>query len=261
MKKVLCKLWGTVPFEFGVSMLALIRAIIVIIYTIIVCVGGSIYCLFSPRNPKHVMTFAHLFGRLSTVFGIKIIDRIPAKAKKYGPSVYIGNHQNNYDMVTMSNGVQPKTVTVGKKSLIFIPFFGFLYWVTGNILIDRANRSKAHNTISQVSNQITKRQISVWMFPEGTRSRGRGLLPFKTGAFHAAIAAGVPIVPVCVSSTNGQIKLNRWNNGYVIIEMLDPIDTSNYSRDQVRELSEHCHNLMAAKIKALDEEVAAMSKS
>ncbi|EKT58183.1 1-acylglycerol-3-phosphate O-acyltransferase [Providencia burhodogranariea] len=241
-------------------MLVLIRAIIVIIYTILVCVGGCIYCLFSPRNPKHVMTFAHMFGRLSRVFGVKMIDRVPEKAKKYPPSIYIGNHQNNYDMVTMSNGVQPNTVTVGKKSLVMVPFFGFLYWITGNILIDRGNRSKAHNTISQVADQIKKHQISVWMFPEGTRSRGRGLLPFKTGAFHAAIAAGVPIVPVCVSETQGKIKLNRWNNGFVILEMLDPIDTTNYTRDQVRELSEYCHRLMDEKIKQLNKEVEELEK-
>ncbi|HHR6129624.1 1-acylglycerol-3-phosphate O-acyltransferase [Providencia zhijiangensis] len=241
-------------------MLALIRAIIVIIFTICVCVGGSIYCLFSPRNPRHVMTFGRMFGRLSHVFGIKMIDRVPEKAKDYGPSIYIGNHQNNYDMVTMSNGVQPRTVTVGKKSLVLIPFFGFLYWITGNILIDRGNRSKAHNTISQVAEQIKSRKISVWMFPEGTRSRGRGLLPFKTGAFHAAIAAGVPIVPVCVSTTQNKISLNRWNNGHVIIEMLDPIDTSKYSKDQVRELSEYCHDLMEAKIKELDKEVEELNK-
>lgn len=241
-------------------MLVLIRAIIVIIYTILVCVGGCIYCLFSPRNPKHVMTFSHMFGRLSKVFGIKMIERLPAKAQKQTPSIYIANHQNNYDMATISNGVQPNTVTVGKKSLLMIPFFGFLYWITGNILIDRTNRSKAHNTISQVADQIKKHQISVWMFPEGTRSRGRGLLPFKTGAFHAAIAAGVPIVPVCASNIHDKIKLNRWNNGYVIVEMLEPIDTSKYTREQVRELAEYCHRLMDEKIKALNKEVEEMEK-
>ena len=72
------------------------------------------------------------------------------------------------------------------------------------------------------------------MFPEGTRSRGRGLMPFKTGAFHAAIAAGVPIVPICVSTTSGNINLNRWNNGHVIVEMLAPVDTSKYGKENVR---------------------------
>ena len=150
----------------------------------------------------------------------------------------------------------PGTVTVGKKSLVWIPFFGQLYWLTGNLLIDRNNRAKAHGTISQVVNQIKKKNLSIWMFPEGTRSRGRGLMPFKTGAFHAAISAGVPIVPICVSNTNGKVKLNRWSNGHVIVEMLPPVDTTGYTKDRLRELSEHCHKLMADKIAELDAEVA-----
>ncbi|MDE1482134.1 1-acylglycerol-3-phosphate O-acyltransferase [Xenorhabdus bovienii] len=241
-------------------MLAIIRGIIVFLLSILICLLGSIYCLFSPRNPGHVMTFGHAFGKLHKVFGIKMLERIPEEAKQYGPSIYIGNHQNNYDMVTMSNAVQPRTVTVGKKSLLFIPFFGPLYWLTGNILINRENRSKAHGTISQVVQQIKKRHISVWMFPEGTRSRGRGLLPFKTGAFHAAIAAGVPIVPVCVSSTHDRIKFNRWNNGTVIVEMLPPIDTTKYTKEQVRQLAEHCRQMMQAKIEELNNEVEVMDK-
>ncbi|CDG89307.1 1-acylglycerol-3-phosphate O-acyltransferase [Xenorhabdus bovienii] len=241
-------------------MLAIIRGIIVFLLSVLICLFGSIYCLFSPRNPGHVMTFGHAFGKLHKVFGIKMLERIPEEAKQYGPSIYIGNHQNNYDMVTMSNAVQPRTVTVGKKSLLFIPFFGPLYWLTGNILINRENRSKAHGTISQVVQQIKKRHISVWMFPEGTRSRGRGLLPFKTGAFHAAIAAGVPIVPVCVSSTHDRIKFNRWNNGTVIVEMLPPIDTTKYTKEQVRQLAEHCRQMMQAKIEELNNEVEVMDK-
>lgn len=237
-------------------MLFIIRFIVVVVYSILVCVLGSIYCLFSPRNPRHVATFGHLFGRLAPLFGLKVENRKPADAENYGSAIYIGNHQTNYDMVTAANIVQPPTVTVGKKSLLWIPFFGPLYWLTGNLLIDRNNRAKAHGTIAQVVDQIRKRNISVWMFPEGTRSRGRGLLPFKTGAFHAAIAAGVPIVPVCVSNTANKVKLNRLKNGLVIVEMLPPVDTSGWSKEQVRDLAAHCHKLMADKIDELNKEVA-----
>jgi 1-acyl-sn-glycerol-3-phosphate acyltransferase len=197
-----------------------------------------------------------MFGRMAPLFGLKVELRKPADADTYGNAIYIGNHQNNYDMVTASNIVQPPTVTVGKKSLIWIPFFGQLYWLTGNLLIDRNNRAKAHNTITEVVNNFKTRRISFWMFPEGTRSRGRGLLPFKTGAFHAAIAAGVPIIPVCVSNTSNKINLNRLNNGLVIVEMLPPVDTSNWNKDQIRELATHCRELMAAKIDELNQEVA-----
>ncbi|EOW6742727.1 1-acylglycerol-3-phosphate O-acyltransferase [Cronobacter dublinensis] len=237
-------------------MLSIVRMIIVVIYSLLVSVLGSIWCLFSPRNPRHVATFGHMFGRLSTVFGLKVELRKPQGAEKYGNAIYIANHQNNYDMVTASKIVQPPTVTVGKKSLVWIPFFGQLYWLTGNLLIDRNNRSKAHGTIAEVVEQFRKRKISIWMFPEGTRSRGRGLMPFKTGAFHAAIAAGVPIIPVCVSNTHGKIKLNRWNNGLVIVEMLPPVDTQGWGKEQVRELAAHCRQLMEAKIAELDKEVA-----
>ncbi|EKM0526299.1 1-acylglycerol-3-phosphate O-acyltransferase [Cronobacter turicensis] len=237
-------------------MLSIVRMIIVVLYSIVVSVLGCIWCLFSPRNPRHVATFGHLFGRLSTVFGLKVELRKPQDAENYGNAIYIGNHQNNYDMVTASKIVQPPTVTVGKKSLVWIPFFGQLYWLTGNLLIDRNNRSKAHSTIAEVVEQFRKRDISIWMFPEGTRSRGRGLMPFKTGAFHAAIAAGVPIIPVCVSNTHGKIKLNRWNNGLVIVEMLPPVDTQGWGKEQVRELAAHCRQLMEEKIALLDKEVA-----
>ncbi len=62
-------------------------------------------------------------------------------------------------MVTMSNVVQPGTVTVGKKSLLWVPLFGPLYWLTGNLLIDRDNRAKAHSTIAQVVEQVQKKHL------------------------------------------------------------------------------------------------------
>lgn len=237
-------------------MILLLRAIIVIPFCILVCVIGSLYCLIvKPRNPRHAYTFGRLFGFLSSVFGLNVETRIYPNIADVGNCIYIANHQNNYDMVTTASAVQPGTVTVGKKSLLWIPFFGPLYWLTGNVLIDRNNRTKSHGTIAQIVEQMNQRNISIWMFPEGTRSRGRGLLPFKTGAFHAAIAAGVPVVPICVSTTSNKIKLNRWYNGEVIVEMLAPIDSKAYGKERVRELSEHCYQVMKEKISELDEEV------
>ncbi|CAO95488.1 1-acylglycerol-3-phosphate O-acyltransferase [Erwinia tasmaniensis] len=242
-------------------MLALLRTIVVVVYSLLVCILGCIYCLFSPRNPRHVATFGHLFGRLAPVFGLKVELRKPAGAENYPNAIYICNHQNNFDMVTAAAIVQPTTVTVGKTSLLWVPFFGLLYWLTGNLLIDRENRTKAHGTIGELVAQFKKKKISFWMFPEGTRSRGRGLLPFKTGAFHAAVAAGVPIIPVVVSNTHGKIKLNRLKNGLAIVEMLPPVDTQAFADQSVRKLATHCRELMSAKLDALNGEVAAREAS
>jgi 1-acyl-sn-glycerol-3-phosphate acyltransferase len=61
---------------------------------------------------------------------------------------------------------------------------------------------------------------------------------------------------VCVSNTSNKIKLNRWNNGLVIVEMLPPIDISHYGKDQVRKLATDCREIMMAKIDELNKEVA-----
>ncbi|MFD0966007.1 1-acylglycerol-3-phosphate O-acyltransferase [Seminibacterium arietis] len=237
-------------------MLKISRVIIVSLCCILICILGTIYSLIRFRNPSNVGVIARWFGRLYPLFGLDVEHRFPAEADKIGRCIYIGNHQNNYDMVTISYMVMPRTVSVGKKSLIWIPFFGILYWVTGNIFLDRENRTKAHGTMTELANRINSDNLSIWMFPEGTRSRGRGLLPFKTGAFYAAVSAGVPIVPVVCSTTHNQIDLNRWKNGKVICEMLPPVDTSSYSKENVRELAEYCRRIMSERINQLDDEIA-----
>ncbi|WP_299019417.1 1-acylglycerol-3-phosphate O-acyltransferase [uncultured Photobacterium sp.] len=240
-------------------MIFLLRVVAVAIFAIAMFVFGCGYCLFSPRNPKHVHTFGRLFSKMSRILGIKLEFRYAEGAEDVGASVYVANHQNNFDLFTVSGAIMPRTVTVGKKSLVWLPLFGQLYWITGNILIDRANRTKAVGTIGQVVDKIKQLQVSVWMFPEGTRSRGRGLLPFKTGAFHAAIGAGVPVVPIVCSSTEN-VKLNRWDNGVVIVEVLPPVPTQGYTKEDVRDLSNQCRSLMEAKLVELNAEAAERSK-
>ena len=235
-------------------MIALLRVLAIVIFAIVMFVFGCGYCLLSPRNPKHVFTFGRLFGKMSRVFGIKLELRVPDNAYERGQHIYIANHQNNWDLFTVSSAVTPKVVTVGKKSLVWVPLFGQLYWLTGNILIDRANRSKAKGTIDQIIDTMKGSDVSAWIFPEGTRSRGRGLLPFKTGAFHAAVGANLSIIPVVCSSTN-HLKFNQWDNGYVIVEMLPPVSVEGLEKDDIRDLANDCREKMKLKLQQLDEEV------
>ncbi|HAS8386745.1 TPA: 1-acylglycerol-3-phosphate O-acyltransferase [Vibrio vulnificus] len=237
-------------------MLAFIRILLAAIFVVVTTLAALIYCLFSPRDPKHVHVFCRWFNQLHKIVGMTLIQRGAEHAHQNGHAVYVSNHQSVFDFVTSPGMLPPRTVTIGKKSLLWVPFFGQLYWITGNILIDRENKSKARDTIAQVAEAIQTRNLSVWVYPEGTRSKGRGLLPFKTGAFRMAIEAGVPIIPMCVCTTHNKIALNRWKNGVVITEMLPPIDTKGYTLQQARQLADHCHQIMETKIRELDEEVA-----
>lgn len=199
-----------------------------------------------------------IVGKLTALIGVSVEVRIPENLKKLGPVVYAANHQNNYDVMTLANAIQPGTVSVGKKSLVWIPFFGLMYWLTGNILIDRQNKSKAFGTIELTANKVRKKKLSIWMFPEGTRSRGRGLLRFKTGAFRTAFKAGVPVIPVCASNQVGNIKLGRWHNSKVIIELLEPIYIEN--EKDIRGIADETYALMTKKIDELNLEISSYNK-
>lgn len=240
-------------------MIALIRCILLIPIMVIFCFIGCLYCLVRPMHKNNTSVVALKLKFLAPLFGIKLVIRKPCN-QIYTPKIIIGNHQNTYDVITISAAITENTVSIGKKSIVWIPFFGLLYWLSGNILIDRKDKHSAKRTIEKTVERIGKDQLSVWMFPEGTRSNGRGLLPFKMGAFHTAIKAGVPIVPVVLSNTAG-FKLNRLNNGYVIVESLQPIATEHYPLEDIKKLSSICHKLMVDKIKQLDDEVSLLNNA
>lgn len=236
-------------------MLFIVRFILITLCVVLLSVYSIIYCAFSPRNPKNNYHFAILFSKMSRIVGLKVTYRISQAAKNHGSAVHIANHQNNYDLVTTTGSVQPGTVTIGKKSLVWIPFFGIIYWLTGNIMINRENKKSAKETINDVARQMREKDLSVMIFPEGTRSRGRGLMPFKMGAFHTALQAGVDIIPTVVSNTHEQVNLNRWDNGEVIVEVLDPIDVSQYKTREIRRLMNDSREIMLAKYQQLNAEV------
>jgi 1-acyl-sn-glycerol-3-phosphate acyltransferase len=246
-------------FNFGVVIvLAAIRVLFMGLFFIFSTLGLLIYLIIRPFHRDNVYAVAKVYGSFSKFLGLEIelrgLDRIPED-----PVVYIGNHQNTWDIFTAANGVRKNTVSVGKKSLKWMPFFGQVYWLSGNILIDRANKTKAHGTIGQAAEKIKQNRISVWLFPEGTRSRGRGLLKFKTGAFYTAFMAQVPMVPVAISSTHDKVKLNRWNNGKVIIEYLPPIIIERDDKRYIRDKAEQSRQLIQDKINELDIEIAESS--
>jgi len=200
-----------------------------------------------------VYTVCRYLGKVTKLIGLDVEVRIPESVKNMGPAVYVCNHQNTWDMFTLANVMPQNTVTVGKKSLKWAPFFGQMYWLTGNVLIDRKNKSKAKGTIEQTVNKIKKDKLSIWLFPEGTRSYGKGILPYKTGAFRTAQQAGVPVVPICASSSN-DIKLNRWNNGKMIIEVQEPIYIENEGKENVKLATQRAHQITSERFEVLTEE-------
>lgn len=164
------------------------------------------------------------------------------------PCIYIVNHQSALDVPILAELHLPETVIIGKKELADIPLFGWLYRVTGNILIDRSNRVHALGRLREAENAIRERRVSVWIFPEGTRGRVRGeLLPFKKGAFHMAVATDVPLVPIVVGPVADVFDLGRrfLRSGTVEVRVLDPIATEELQEGDVPDLIRRAHRMMA----------------
>jgi lysophosphatidate acyltransferase len=118
------------------------------------------------------------------------------------PAVIIGNHQTELD-VLMLGCVFPKYTSVtSKSSLKRMPFLGWFMTLSGTVFIDRKNSTSARQAMTGAAEEIKRDKQNVYMFPEGTRSYAKEpmLLPFKKGAFHLAVQAGVPIIPVVVAN-------------------------------------------------------------
>lgn len=210
-------------------------------------------CVLRPFHRDNVHAAGVLYSSVATLLGLKLEIRVPDSVKQGGPYVFIANHQNSYDLLTICAAAQKGTVTVGKKSLKWIPLFGQVYWLTGNIMIDRKHSGRALDTLQGTVQKIQKRRLSVWFFPEGTRSYGRGLLPFKTGAFRIAKATKEPIVLVTASRLHQKIKLNRWNNGTLLIELSEPEEM--HETKSIKENAEYFHQKMQQQIAKIDAEL------
>lgn len=234
-------------------MLFLLRMVLMDLHFIVAGVLGVLIGVCRPFNPDNSRLCARLYAVPAMwLLGLNVKADVDSLRHKPGTCVIIANHQSNYDLFVFGTVVPHRTVCIAKKSLKWVPLFGQLFWLAGNVLIDRGNAHKARRAMLTTTDTLQHKDTSIWVFPEGTRNLGKGLLPFKKGAFHMAIAAGVPIVQVCVSNYVTHMQLNRWNSGDVLIRSLPPIPTCGMTSDDIPTLMQACQAQMDACIEAMD---------
>ena len=239
-------------------MLYLFRMLLMSLHFLLAGVLGVVLGLCRPFNPDNSRLCARLYAwPAMCILRLRVRAKIASLKHKPSGCVIVANHQSNYDLFVLGNVVPYRTVCIGKKSLKWVPLFGQLFWLAGNVLIDRGNARKARQAMLTTTETLQHKDTSIWVFPEGTRNLGQDLLPFKKGAFHMAIAAGVPIIPVCVSSYITHMRLNRWNSGQILIESLAPIPSAGLTLDDIPGLIEQCRVQMHDCIAALDRQVLA----
>src|SRR3546814_1401589 len=127
---------------------------------------------------------------------------------------------------------------VGKKEIKDIPILGKLMEWGGTVFVDRADGKSAIKAMEPLVDAIQKEGKSICIAPEGMRSLTPKLEPFKKGAFHLAMQAGVPIVPIVIHNATDVAPKNEFvmRPATVRVTVLPPVDTAKWS---VRTMGSH----------------------
>ncbi|NWQ84096.1 PLCA acyltransferase, partial [Columbina picui] len=146
----------------------------------------------------------------------------------------------------MAEFLPDRCVPIAKKELLYMGIVGWACWLSGFIFINRHKREDAIYIISQTARTIRRENLRVLIFPEGTRNEDKSMLPFKRGAFHLAVQAQVPIIPVVISPYWDffSSKDKKFTSGTCTIRILPRIETRCLSPKDVPELTETVRQAM-----------------
>ena len=160
------------------------------------------------------------------------LDQVPGQ----GPVIYMGNHQGNFDIHSLTVAIPRLFSWVAKEELFRVPLFGSAMRRAGYIALDRSDGRKALKSMRQAAERIAA-GTSVVIFPEGTRTVDGALLPFKRGAFLLAAKAGVPIVPFTINGSRERNPRNRLElvPGTISISFAAPIEVAGVAEGELME--------------------------
>ncbi|MGK8521895.1 HAD-IB family hydrolase [Nocardia asteroides] len=203
--------------------------------------GGALFGVASkaPTKDRQLMAdalMAHAARNTLRIAGVRIRVTGAENARSPRPAVFLFNHQSQFDIIIVPAVLGGGVTAIGKKELTKNPVFGPLMRFVGVTFIDRANTAQAKAALLPVVETL-RGGVSVAVSPEGTRSYTPEVGPFKKGAFHIAMQAGVPVIPVVIRNA-GEIC---WRNamvarpGTVDVAVLDPIDVSRWDPGRLDE--------------------------
>ena len=160
--------------------------------------------------------------------------------------IIMANHQSQFDILVLYSILPVTSRFMAKKELFKVPFFGFILKATGMIKIDRSDREKAIQSINQAIDTIKKENVSIVIFPEGTRSLDGEIHDFKKGGFILAIKSGIPILPVSISGSKhiSQKNSKKISSGRIKVIIGKPIDIKGFSFNRREELIHYTKNVI-----------------
>ena len=155
--------------------------------------------------------------------------------------LYVANHESFFDVILTITKLPGMVCFIAKKSFGKVPIFAQALKLYNTLFIDRDDVKQGLKTILAAIDNV-KNGLSVFIFPEGTRSRDGVMNEFKEGSMKIATKSGCPIVPIAITGTADVFENHfpKVTAAPVVVEILDPIIPSDYDNKQQKHLGKLC---------------------
>ena len=161
------------------------------------------------------------------------------KLPKDGRFLLVCNHRSNFDPILTWQVMKERNLAFVSKAENFqIPIFGRIIRRCCFMPIDRSDPGKALSTIKTATEILQKGDMAVGVYPEGTRNRQGGLLPFHTGVFRIAQKVHAPIVVMAIHGTENIYRNVLRRRSDVYIDVVDVIPADEVKAMKKNEISD-----------------------
>lgn len=205
--------------------------------------------------PERAILYAiRVWGRsILRLAGVRITEVNPSTVQGPGPRVVIINHQSFLDILAFSAILPGRPLVLAKKEYKYLPIVNWTWWTMRWLLVDRHNTARDVQTMDNVAAVLVKDRRSLCLAPEGTRSAGEIMLPFKKGAFHVALATHAPVCPIVFVSAGRLMPKGAFfpKAGTIFVKYLDPVDTHHWTRENLENHVQQTHAMMVEAYKVL----------
>ncbi len=165
--------------------------------------------------------------------------------------ILVANHQSIYDIPLVYGWLNNNFKWIMKKELRRLPVIGKTCELMGHIFIDRSHPMRAKQSLEAAKKNLKQGESSIFLFPEGTRTRNGKIQRFKRGAFTIARDLHLPIVPVTIIGAYDALPkgLNYITPGTIQMIIHSPIDTTHLNDENLNEMVDKVKNTIESKLK------------
>ncbi|HEX2167210.1 MAG TPA: lysophospholipid acyltransferase family protein [Longimicrobiales bacterium] len=239
---------------------ALLWAVVAVVVLVWVVLLAIIFVFTVPSDPGRYTVglwfrrAAVVIVRLNPLWHFRtsgVVIRDPRR-----PYIAVANHESYADIFLISH-LPWEMKWLSKAEVMRLPLMGWLMRMAGDIPVHRGDSRSRAEAMNGIRDRLAKR-VSVIVLPEGTRAPTDQLLPFRDGAFRVAVELGLPVLPIAVAGTRNAMAKGsfRFNRATAEARVLEPIETTGMTREDVPRLRDEVRNRIDAAREELRRELA-----